>query len=199
MELRITPEVEAHALGESLRAGATLPASWYTSESVFRRERRAIFTRYWQYACRVDEVAHPGDYLACRAGNVPVVVVRNPNQQITAFVNVCRHRGAEVVLDGSRGNRNTLQCHYHAWTWGLDGGLRAAPGSEDDPCFKAEDFPLTPVAVAVLGQFIFVTPDPQAPGWDETIGALPQILAASPSPLTALQFRERRTYDMKAN
>ena len=77
-------EVEAHALSESLRAGATLPASWYTSESVFLQEMRSIFSRYWQYACRLDEVAQPGDYLACRAGNVPVVVVRNPNNQITA-------------------------------------------------------------------------------------------------------------------
>ena len=116
MEARDTPEVETDKLSESLRAGATLPASWYTAGPVFRQESRAIFSRYWQYACRVDEVAHPGDYRACRAGNVPVVVVRNLNNEIAAFVNVCGHRGAEIVLDGSRGNRNTLQCHYHAWT-----------------------------------------------------------------------------------
>src|SRR6516164_149866 len=148
MAARIIPEAEVHALSESLVAGATLSASWYTSESVFIQETRNIFSRYWQYACRLDEVAHPGDYLACRAGSVPVVVVRNPSNEITAFVNVCRHRGAEVVLDGSRGNRNTLQCHYHAWTWGLDGRLRAAPGSEHEPCFKNEDFPLIPVTAA---------------------------------------------------
>ena len=119
MEARHTPEVAAHDLRESLRAGATLPASWYTAESVFRHEMRAIFSRYWQYACRIDEVAHPGDHRACRAGNVPVVVLRNLHNEIAAFVNVCRHRGAEIVLDGSRGNRHTLQCHYHAWTLSL--------------------------------------------------------------------------------
>src|SRR5262245_1778503 len=199
MEARNTPEVEAHELSESLRAGATLPASWYTAESVFRQETRAIFSRYWQYACRLDEVAHPGDYLACRAGNIPVVVVRNLNNEVTAFVNVCRHRGAEIVLAGSRGNRNTLQCHYHAWTWGLDGRLRAAPGAEGEACFRNENYPLTPLAVGLLGQFIFVRPDPQAPGWDETIGGLPRVLLASPSPLATLQFRERRTYDVPAN
>jgi choline monooxygenase len=192
-------DAEAHALSESLNSGATLPGSWYTSESIFREEMRTIFSRYWQYACRTDEVAHPGDYLACRAGNVPVVVVRKPNKEIAAFVNVCRHRGAEIVCDGSRGSRNTLQCHYHAWTWGLDGRLRAAPGSEDEPCFKKDDFPLTPLACAVLGPFVFVQPDPQAPSWEETVGELPEILMTSPSPLTTLHFRERRTYDMKAN
>src|SRR5690242_8221346 len=74
--LRTTMENTA-ALGESLRSGATLPASWYTTKALFSREMRTIFSRYWQYACRIDEVARPGDYLACRVGNVPVIVVRN--------------------------------------------------------------------------------------------------------------------------
>src|SRR6516162_5118547 len=98
VKARMKPETEAQALIGSLRAGATLPASLYTSESVFRREAQAIFSRYWQYACRVDEVPHPGDYLACRVGNIPLVVLRNLNDEVVDFVNVCRHRGAEIVL-----------------------------------------------------------------------------------------------------
>jgi choline monooxygenase len=199
MAAPITPGAAAHALGESLRAGATLPGSWYTSEAVFRQEQRAIFGRSWQYACRADEVARPGDYLACRAGSVPVVVVRNLDGELAAFVNVCRHRGAEIVLDGTRGNRTTLQCYYHAWTWNFDGGLRAAPGSEDEPCFRKEDFPLTALEVAALGPFLFVKTDPGVPGWAETAGELPEILAAAPAPLADLRFRERRTYELKAN
>jgi choline monooxygenase len=199
METPDTPGVEADLLSKRLSAGATLPASWYTTELVFRQETRAIFSRYWQYACRIDEVAHPGDYLACRVGNIPLVVLRNHNGQLAAFVNVCMHRGAEVVLDGSRGNRHTLQCHYHGWTWGLDGTLRAAPGAEDEPCFRNEQYFLTPLATGLLGPFVFVRPDPHAPSWDEIIGELPPALLASPSPLAKLPFRERRTYDMRAN
>jgi choline monooxygenase len=186
-------------VSESLRRGATLPAAWYTTDAVFRREQQAIFSRYWQYVCRTDEVPRPGDYVARRAGPVPVVVVRDQNGQLKAFINVCRHRGAEVVLDGSCGNRSTLQCHYHAWTWDFDGRLRAAPGSDGDAGFRPEDYPLTAAGVAVLGQFVFVKPDPHAPGWVETAGALAQALAACPIPVAALAFRERRTYDMKAN
>jgi choline monooxygenase len=166
---------------------------------VFHQETRAIFNRYWQYACRLDELANPGDHQACRAGNIPVVVLRNLSDEIAAFVNVCQHRGAEIVLDGSRGNRKTLQCHYHAWTWGLDGRLLAAPGAEDDSCFRNEQFFLTQLAVGFLGPFIFVRPDPQGPGWDETITELPPALMASPSPLATLRFRERRTYEIRAN
>jgi choline monooxygenase len=189
---------EYQNLGASLKAGATLPAAWYTSESVFREEKRAIFGRYWQYACRTDEVAHAGDHLACRVGEMPVVVVRDRQGKLAAFVNVCRHRGAEIVPEGCRGTRNTLQCHYHAWTWDFDGCLRAAPGSEDEPGFRKEDYPLRTLEVALLGPFVFVKPDPRAPGWDETAGDLPRLLDTVP-PLATLRFHERRTYDMKAN
>src|SRR5262249_28854277 len=96
-------------------------------------------------------------------------------------------------------NRTTLQCHYHAWTWGLDGRLRAAPGSEGEPCFRDEQFSLAPLAVGLLGPFVFVRPDPQAPGWGETVAGLPRALLASPSPLATLRFPERRTYDLRAN
>ena len=61
------------------------------------------------------------------------MVVRDRDGTLRAFVNVCRHRGAEVVT--GRGSCTTLQCHYHAWTYGLDGKLRAAPRSEADPGF----------------------------------------------------------------
>src|SRR5579871_5741101 len=55
MEARTTPELDAD-LSDSLRAGATLPAPWYTTESIFRQETRAIFSRYWQYVCHLDEL-----------------------------------------------------------------------------------------------------------------------------------------------
>jgi choline monooxygenase len=198
MDAPIKRGTENHTLGASLKGGATLPASWYTSESILRREKRAIFHRNWQYACRTDEVPRPGDYLACRAGDVPVVVVRDRESELTAFVNVCRHRGAEIVPEGCRGTRNTLQCHYHAWTWDFDGSLRAAPGSEQEPGFKKEDYPLRRLEVGLLGPFVFVKLDPQGVAWDETVGDLPRILDTSP-PLGTLKFRERRSYDMRAN
>jgi Phenylpropionate dioxygenase and related ring-hydroxylating dioxygenases, large terminal subunit len=87
-----------------------------------RRERAAIFARSWQYAGRAAEVAEPGSFLATDAGGVPIVVTRDDAGTLRAFLNVCRHRGA--VLTEGCGKRSTIQCHYHAWTYGLDGALR---------------------------------------------------------------------------
>src|SRR5918999_514476 len=100
----------------------TVPWDWYSDPAVLRLERERIFRRTWQYAGRADQVAEPGSYVACDAGGVPVVVVRDQEAILRAFVNVCRHRGS-LVCEGE-GRRETLQCPYHAWTYNLDASLR---------------------------------------------------------------------------
>ena len=108
----------------------TLPWSWYEDPEQARRERHLIFRRAWQYAGRLDQVAEPGSFFTCDAGGIPLVVVRDREGTLRAFVNVCRHRGS-LVCEGE-GRRETLQCPYHAWTYGLDGSLRAAPRADPD-------------------------------------------------------------------
>ena len=60
------------------------------------------------------------------------------------------------------GERGTLQCPYHAWTYGLDGCLRAAPRTRDDPGFDTEGLGLVPMAAGTWGPFAFVNPDAEA-------------------------------------
>ena len=92
---------------------------------------------------------------------MPVVAVRDGEGELRTFVNVCRHRGAEVAVGA--GHRETLQCPYHAWTYGLDGCLRAAPRSDLEPGFDRSQFGLRPVAVDTWGPFVFVNRDLDAP------------------------------------
>ena len=103
----------------------TYPWSWYTDADVLRAEEDRIFARSWQYVGHAGQLAEPGDYFATALGRTPVVLTRAEDGKLRAFVNVCRHRGC-VVAEGA-GNRATLQCPYHAWTYRLDGTLRAAP------------------------------------------------------------------------
>ena len=99
-------------------------------------------------------------------------------------MNVCRHRGAEVVT-GS-GICSTLQCHYHAWTYGLDGTLRAAPRSEADPEFDRDKLGLKPAQVDSWGPLVFVNADASAPPLAETLGELPEIVRRGGLDLDAL-------------
>lgn len=174
----------------------TLPFSWYRDEELLQREREAIFARSWQYAGRAAEVAHPGSYLTTDAGGVPIVVTRAEDGALRAFVNVCRHRGA--VLTEGCGTRSTIQCHYHAWTYALDGTLRSAPRSDREPGFDNAEWSLLPASVGLWGPFLFVNPDAGAEPLDEWLGELPAILARVID-VDALAFHKRVEFGADAN
>ena len=169
--------------------GRTIPFDWYSDPAVLRLERDRIFRQTWQYAGRADQVAESGAFFTCDLGGVPIVVVRDDHGGLRAFVNVCRHRGS-LVCEGE-GKRASLQCPYHAWTYGLDGSLRAAPRSERVPGFDRESLGLVPVPVDSWGPFVFVNPDSEADPLAATLGELPQLVAASGVDLSSLRFLKR--------
>jgi choline monooxygenase len=185
-------------LWESLERGYTLPADWYTDKDMFRIEQRRIFRRTWQYAGLVEQVARPGDFFTYRAGDLSLIILRDDSGTLRAFVNVCRHRGSQLVLE-EHGHRVTLQCQYHAWTYNLDGSLRAAPAAKDEPGFDRCDFPLFQVQIETWGPFLFVNPDLHAPPLSTVLGQLPELVTATGLDLGAIRRRVRREYDIKAN
>jgi phenylpropionate dioxygenase-like ring-hydroxylating dioxygenase large terminal subunit len=175
----------------------TLPWSWYSDAEQLALERERIFARAWQYAGHAGMVEQPGDYFATAAGHVPVVVVRNEDGELAAFLNVCRHRGSELVR--GQGRRRTIQCRYHAWTYGLDGSLRAAPRSDREPGFDPDGLSLVPLRLDTWGPLIFVNPDAEAAPLADVIGPVPKALADGGIDLDALVFDRRIDYELEAN
>jgi choline monooxygenase len=185
-------------LRDQLERGLTLPASWYSDPEMLRRENELIFGRSWQYAGPLSMLDGPGSFFTCRAGATPIVVVQTREGDLRAFVNVCRHRGHEVV-EGC-GRRETLQCPYHAWTYDLDGTLRAAPRSEREPGFDHADWSLRPVLVDTWGPLVFVNPDLGAAALADTLGSVPEEMAGRGIDPSALEYRGRsREWVIDAN
>jgi choline monooxygenase len=205
-----------------LTEGWTLPCDWYTDPAIFRQEQSAIFQRTWQYVGTTAQVAQPGDYFTTSCGTVPIVVVRdgassirnrtenrpafpenrttfpeNRPESLRAFINVCRHRLAEVA-QGS-GNRPVLQCPYHGWTYGLDGTLQSAPRCEKEDHFEASELGLVSVQIDCWGPLIFVNLDPAAVPLHEYLGELPELISAAGVDIEKLQLRSHTTFDMAAN
>jgi len=183
-------------LAEDLDRGLSLPASWYTDPAIVTLERERIFRHAWQYVGHAHQVAAVGDYFTSATADIPVVVVRN-EAGLEAFVNVCRHRRHEVT--SGAGNRKTLQCPYHAWTYDLHGRLTTAPRSEHEPGFCKEDLPLLPLRLDAWGPFLFVNPDPAAPDLATVLGELPEIVARGGIDLNALVLWQRETWQADAN
>jgi choline monooxygenase len=177
---------------------ATLPYEWYVDSAAFDAERDRIFSQTWQYVGNVSRVATPGDFFTTRLGDLPMVVTRDEDGELHALRNVCCHRGAEVML-APEGNQKTLQCHYHAWSYALDGRLVGAPRSREERGFRKEDFTLRPLRLETYGPFIFVNPDDEAPSLGEVMGELPSIVDRTGVDLDALRCRDRREYRLKAN
>ena len=192
-----SPSQIAVALRNDLERGLTLPSTWYVDDTVFEAEKQRIFHRSWQYVGHTAQVAKPGDFFTCRLGDIPVIVVRDLDGALRAHANVCRHRGSEVVRECS-GSRKTLQCHYHGWTYELDGRLRAAPRSNEQAEFKKDHLSLVSFAVESWGSLIFVNPNPASP-LSELIGELPAIFERAGVDLTQLKMRRRDLYELAAN
>jgi nitrite reductase/ring-hydroxylating ferredoxin subunit len=165
----------------------TNPWSWYSDPAVLEREREHIFRHAWHYVGHAGRVPEPSSYFACETGGLPTLVVRDQEGELRAFLNVCRHRGAEVV-SGGHGRRETLQCPYHAWTYDLDGRLRSAPRSDEA---ELGDLRLFPLRLEAWGPFLFVNADPAAKPL-----AIGVELSFDPAELI---FSERADYTLAAN
>jgi phenylpropionate dioxygenase-like ring-hydroxylating dioxygenase large terminal subunit len=171
----------------------TLPYDWYADPAVLRVEQQRIFARSWQYAARLDQLAEPGRLTTAFAGTLPVVLARARDGELRGFVNVCRHRGHPLCEGDAR--RETIQCPYHAWTYGLDGSLRSAPRSDREPGFDASALGLVPVSVDTWGPFVFVNPDLEAAPLADHLGDLPARLAEGGLDVDTLRFHQRDVAD----
>ena len=106
----------------------------------------------------MDDIPVDGTVIADLLGREVLVMMQNGKPR--AFLNVCRHRGS-LVCTGS-GRRATLQCPYHAWTYGLDGSLLRAPRLDDEGGAEDGALGLVPLRLETWGPFVFVNPDVDA-------------------------------------
>jgi phenylpropionate dioxygenase-like ring-hydroxylating dioxygenase large terminal subunit len=169
----------------------TLPFSWYGDPDVLRLEQELIFRHAWQYVGHSGQLAEPGDRFPAQAGDVPVLLVRGEDR-VRAFLNVCRHRGSRLVEEPGR--QAAIQCPYHAWTYALDGSLRAAPRSEREAGFDADGLSLVELRLERWGPFLFVSADPDAPPLMDILGPLAGLVQ-----LDGLEFRLRDEFELAAN
>jgi phenylpropionate dioxygenase-like ring-hydroxylating dioxygenase large terminal subunit len=173
----------------------TLAWSSYSDPALAARERERIFARAWQYVGHAGQLAEPG-YFASRVGDIPIVVTR-VDGAVRAFLNVCRHRGS--IVAAGEGARRTLQCPYHAWTYGLDGALVAAPRADREGGLDISELSLRPASAGTWGPFVFANADPDAEPLAETLGPLPALVAEAGVDVESLQHHERSESAVEAN
>jgi choline monooxygenase len=199
--MTLRDEILAFELDLPVARAWTPPASWYVEPAFEALERDAVFRRTWQLACRAEQVAAPGAFVAGRTAGLPWVVIRGDDGTLRAFANTCRHKATEVcagsgVLPEVPGGRH-LTCPYHGWTYRLDGSLRSAPRITGIEGFDRDEMALPPLAVEVWGPLVLVSADPAATPLADAVEGL--TLALDGAGWSSLRWSTRRVYDVACN
>lgn len=102
------------------------PATHYTSQERFAREWDALFWGQPLIVALSGDLPDTGDVVAIEVAGVPVLLVRGEDGEVSAFLNICRHRGSQLVQGRAHPGR-VLTCPYHAWSYDLEGNLLGQP------------------------------------------------------------------------
>jgi glycine betaine catabolism A len=174
-----------------------LPRDAYVSPRVFAFELERFFAGSWTCVGREGDLEGAGAQRAVRVGPAGVLLARGTEGTVRAFANTCRHRGHELLGVGEQTTRRTVLCPYHAWTYDLDGALRAAPGFRDHTDFRPAEHGLVELPLASWHGFLFVNGSGDAPPFAEHVGALDDLVAPyQPGRLVPLVSHE---YDLACN
>ena len=175
----------------------TLPFSWYTDPEILRREEERILRPAWQYVGHTGQLAAPG-YFATRGRPHAGRRHARPRRRRYAASSTSAATAASRS-PRARQSRETLQCPYHAWTYGLDGSLRAAPRSDEEPDFPQDELGLVPVAVDTWGPFVFANAGPDPEPLAQALGSLPAQVAELGLDVDSLVHHSRWEAEIEAN
>ncbi|MEV6429193.1 aromatic ring-hydroxylating dioxygenase subunit alpha [Nocardia sp. NPDC051463] len=187
----------------------TLGGKWYVEESIFAAEQERLFEQMWFCAVRSADLADLGQFKKVQVGRESVLIVRGRDGALRAFLNICRHRGAMLCTEDEGQVRRNLRCPYHAWTYGLDGKLVAAPNMAALKDTAGEDidrvaYGLVPVALREWLGYAWVCLADEPPSFEtDVIGAVTERLGTATAidayDIDTLQVGRRVVYDVAAN
>lgn len=149
--------------------GRPLPAPCYTDPELHEVELELVWGRQWFFVGSTAEVPEPGDYVTVDLGRSSVIVLRDDDEVVRAFRNVCRHRGSRLLHD-TRGSVGNLVCGYHRWTYGTDGRLLHAPqlaAEADTSCLG-----LRPVHLREVAGLLFISLATEPPADIDDVAAV---------------------------
>ena len=138
----------------------SLTARAYVEPGIYDAEQELIFASTWQYACHVEKLSRPGDYVVCELAKESIIVIRDDHATINAFYNVCPHRASRLLE--AEGCRKRFACPYHAWTFNTRGELVSAPNAQNVAGFNASNYALRTCRVEIMHGLVFVNLDDDA-------------------------------------
>lgn len=140
----------------------------YTCSEFKAREDELLWPNIWQFAAREEDMPEPGDNVVYEINDRSFVLVRQKDNSIRAFHNVCLHRGRK--LRTVSGSATQMRCPFHGFTWNNDGTLKEIPCQWDFTHLQNKDLSLPELRVEQWQGFIMITENDEIPPFTEWIG-----------------------------
>jgi choline monooxygenase len=151
---RLRSEIERFDPQLDIEMAKPPPGAWYTDARFLELEQHTTFSRHWQFVGRSDQVGATGSFFTGTVLNRPYLVVRDEDDELRAFYNVCAHHGTKVA--SGCGSASEFTCPYHGWQYHLSGGLKRAPRAGAVEAFRKRTVGLKPLPVITWGPFVLV-------------------------------------------
>lgn len=175
----------------------------FTDPDLFELEMKYLFEGGWVYLAHESQIADVNDYFTTHIGRQPIVITRDKNNELHAFINACAHRGA-TLCRRRKGNRGTFTCPFHGWTFSNDGRLLKVKDertTEYPVQFNtngSHDLTRVPLFKNYKG-FLFGSLNPDAPDFEEYLGeakvVLDQVADQSPEGIEILPGTSSYIYE----
>lgn len=181
-----------------------LPNEAFTNPGFLDLELKHAFTRTWVFAGLLSDVPNAGDVKPITVAGRPLFLAKGKDGKTRVFHNVCPHRGARLVEEESAGKK-LLVCPYHAWSFTLDGTLKARPHFHGPGKHELSNSATTDSSQVCLfearagswNDLIFVNLDGEAPPFEEYMA--PVFDHFKQWDLTAYHFGNYKAYEFNSN
>ncbi|WP_026928004.1 aromatic ring-hydroxylating oxygenase subunit alpha [Granulicoccus phenolivorans] len=151
----------------------SLKGHMFTDEDIYQQELDKVWRRAWCFLAHDSMIPKKGDFLQNFIGEDPVLIVRQKDGSVKAFLNQCRHRGMRICRV-DQGAAKAFTCSFHGWSYGLDGSLIQVPREGDayPDDFDKANYPARPIPrLTNYKGFWFGTWDEEAPEFEEYLGS----------------------------
>jgi len=147
-----------------------LPNAHYTDQKVYEEEREALLFSQWAGLGVVDDVPEIGDAVPISFLGAPLLLIRDRNNNVRVFQNVCRHRGLTLVKE-PRKIEGAIRCPYHSWCYSTDGRLVSTPhvggpGQNTHEAMEKSELGLFEVRSHIWNNVVFINMDGNAPDFE---------------------------------
>jgi choline monooxygenase len=178
-------------------APSTLSAEVYRDPQRYRRELDTVLYDAWYPVAPSADLAATGDYVVWDQLEQSVAIVRQADGSVSAWHNVCQHRGARLLEASGHCAGERIRCPWHGFGYDLDGVVRAVPlrNSFDEERLAGMRAPR--VRSAEWGGWVWLTLSPATPELTDYLGAVGELLAGYG--LDGWTTRFRHSVTLKAN